>query len=96
MLERGNEYALGDFPTGLENLPRFESACAPTRMSTTAPRRMLYFDVRVGEKVDVVVGSGLGGTSLINANVAIEPDIDASARDPCGRVTSARHRGASP
>ena len=23
VLERGNEYALGDFPTGLENLPRF-------------------------------------------------------------------------
>src|SRR5262249_32129335 len=39
------------------------------------------FDIRVGKTMDVLVGSGLGGTSLINANVAARPD-SADFRDP--------------
>lgn len=81
VLERGKEYALGDFPTGLENLPRFVGMRSESNADDGVTQDAL-FDVRVGEKVDVVVGSGLGGTSLINANVAIQPDIDTFARDP--------------
>jgi cholesterol oxidase len=81
VLERGNEYALGDFPTGLETLPRFVSLRSASDVDDGMTQDAL-FDVRMGEKVDVVVGSGLGGTSLINANVAIQPDIAAFSRDP--------------
>ena len=31
------------------------------------------FDFHVGQDITVLVGCGLGGTSLINANVALEP-----------------------
>ena len=44
------------------------------------------FDIRIGDGVDALVGSGLGGTSLINANVAIKPEIDRFARKPWPRA----------
>ena len=37
------------------------------------PRTGLY-DFRFNEDINVVVGCGLGGTSLINANVCLPPD----------------------
>jgi cholesterol oxidase len=35
---------------------------------------MALFDIRLGEDVNVMMACGLGGTSLINANVCLAPD----------------------
>ncbi|WP_171236460.1 alpha/beta fold hydrolase [Ruegeria sp. HKCCA6837] len=64
VLERGNEYLPGSFPTGLAELP--------TYLRRDGNRQGL-FDVRLGPKVNVVVANGLGGGSLINAGVMETP-----------------------
>ena len=43
------------------------------RMAGSA-RPTALFDVRVGKDVNVLMACGLGGTSLINANVCLSPD----------------------
>ena len=40
-------------------------------------RRTALFDMRVNKDVSVLVGCGLGGTSLINAGVMLEPPVPA-------------------
>src|SRR5687767_8535686 len=79
LFERGREYALGDFPEDLGELPghvRFQ------RPEDDAPvgNSDALFDFRLGERMSALVGNGLGGGSLINANVAIEPDDQALNR----------------
>jgi cholesterol oxidase len=75
VFERGKEYALGDFPENLGELPGHVRV-----MGASANHPMGYaealFDLRVGKKVVALVGNGLGGGSLINANVALEPDAE--------------------
>ena len=75
LFERGREYALGDFPENLGELP------GHVRFMRTSDKHPLgyasaLFDIRVGEKVAALVGNGLGGGSLINANVALEPALE--------------------
>lgn len=73
VLERGKEWAPTDFATGLvDTLAQFRSAAKPLGL----------FDYRIGGTVDVLSGNGVGGTSLINANVVIAPDRDIFARWP--------------
>jgi cholesterol oxidase len=75
ILERGREYALGDFPVDLGHVPRhvrFQRADSDDPVGYPDA----LFDLRVGDDMDVLVGNGLGGTSLINANVAVQPDED--------------------
>jgi cholesterol oxidase len=43
---------------------------------------MALFDFRVNGDISVLVGCGLGGTSLINANVCLRPEARVFA-DPC-------------
>ncbi|MBV8207358.1 MAG: GMC family oxidoreductase [Acidobacteria bacterium] len=69
VLERGKEYRGGvnsDFPfkSDLELSHGLNSPLAPTGL----------YDVRHGKDLDVLVGCGLGGTSLINANVMYLPE----------------------
>ncbi|MGH7295092.1 MAG: GMC family oxidoreductase N-terminal domain-containing protein, partial [Polyangiaceae bacterium] len=69
LLERGREITLGEFPESAEALARelqFED--------DTGQNRLGLFDLHADTPVSVMVGCGLGGTSLINANVSIEPD----------------------
>lgn len=71
VLERGREFLPGDFPDGVA------AASAETQLTGTHGRigsPLALFDVRVGKDVDVLMGCGLGGTSLINANVCLMPD----------------------
>jgi cholesterol oxidase len=71
VLERGREIAIGEFPS------RFSELRRETQVSTTlghVGNPTGLFDVRLGHHVHVAVGCGLGGTSLINANVCLEPD----------------------
>jgi cholesterol oxidase len=71
LLERGPERQPGEFPdTMLE-------AAANVQVDAPAGHvgsRGAQFDFRVNPDINVVVGCGLGGTSLINANVSIEPE----------------------
>lgn len=78
VLERGREYQPGEFPD------TFAEAVAATQIDLEGGRvgsPTALFDFRTNEDVNVLVGCGLGGTSLINANVVLEahPDV---MRDP--------------
>lgn len=71
VLERGKEFLTGDFPDRLiEAQPEFQMT---GRGGHVGARDGLY-DMRLGDDIHVFVGCGLGGTSLINANVALPPD----------------------
>lgn len=71
LLERGGEFHPGDFPEGTASGVREVQVDQPSR-KTGSPTAL--FDFRLNPDIGVLVGCGLGGTSLINANVAIEPD----------------------
>ncbi|MBJ2156647.1 alpha/beta fold hydrolase [Variovorax sp. IB41] len=75
VLERGNEYLPGEFPGTFAEMPghvRFSKQDgSPARGRPTG-----LFDLRLGN-VNVVLGNGLGGGSLINAAVMEEPSADA-------------------
>ena len=71
LLERGDERQPGDFPEGpLEAMGEVQMDFANRRVGT--PNAL--YDFHVNPDISVLVGCGLGGTSLINANVAIMPD----------------------
>src|SRR3954454_20210448 len=71
VLERGRELHPGDFPEGVADGTRELQTHIGGRV--LGPRTGL-FDLRLGADISVLVGCGLGGTSLINANVALEAD----------------------
>ena len=65
ILERGKERQPGEFPETLD------SVIGEQRNSANP---LGLFELLTYPDISVMKGSGLGGTSLINANVAIEPD----------------------
>jgi len=78
LLERGDEYLPGSFPSELSELPGHVRFCLPGATSAKGVRWGL-FDVRVGADVVTVVANGLGGGSLINAGVMLQPLDDVLA-----------------
>lgn len=71
ILERGKEWPVGTFPDRLdEMLVQQRSSANPLGL----------YEFLTYRDISVIKGSGLGGTSLINANVAIVPDRDVFAR----------------
>ncbi len=71
VLERGKEFQPGEYPdTELEALPEIQVNLPD---QTLGSRTGLY-DIRISEDMNVLIGCGLGGTSLINANVASRPE----------------------
>jgi len=70
MLERGKEYLPGEFPRKPSDTPGFVSM---VRAGCRVGPDQALWDLRVGQGVSTLSGSGLGGTSLVNANVALEP-----------------------
>jgi cholesterol oxidase len=71
LLERGLERHPGEYPEA------FLDAACDVQIDT--PRAHLsshtaLFDYRINPDLNVLVGCGLGGTSLINANVSLPPD----------------------
>lgn len=78
VLERGREFAAGAFPSKFSDMRR-EMQVRGTHFRM-GPDTAL-FDVRVGEDMNVLVGCGLGGGSLINAGVALRPDDRVFADD---------------
>ncbi|WP_136442140.1 GMC oxidoreductase [Pacificoceanicola onchidii] len=71
VLERGLEILPGAFPDTLWEASR--AFQAQGRIGQMGDETAL-FDLHVGDDISVLVGCGLGGTSLINASVALEPD----------------------
>ena len=71
LLERGEEKWPGDYPNSVSTLlaeVQFDSPIVHAGSKTA------LLDVRYNKDINVVVGCGLGGTSLINAGIALRPD----------------------
>jgi cholesterol oxidase len=71
VLERGREIPPGQYPNDL-GTARADMQ-VDGRRGTLGPRDGLY-DLRLNDDMLALVGCGLGGTSLINANTALEMD----------------------
>ena len=71
VLERGPERAPGEFP---ENTQEAQAETQPNTPLGRIGRRTALFDFHVDDDMVVLTGCGLGGTSLINANVSLRPD----------------------
>jgi cholesterol oxidase len=80
ILERGKRYPLGGFPRTPHAMANnfwntgFEKRSRPKAVARV--RHHGLFDVRSYKNIDVVLGAGLGGGSLIYANVFLEPPKD--------------------
>ena len=71
VLERGREFLPGDFPARASTAAReVQVTGAHVRVGSETA----LFDIRLNDDVNVMMGCGLGGTSLINANVCLAPD----------------------
>ena len=71
VLERGREIVPGEYPdTPVEFLKEVQTDTPLGRIGSA----LALFDVRYNPNMNVVVGCGLGGTSLINAGICIAPD----------------------
>jgi cholesterol oxidase len=76
ILERGDEYLPGDFPKTVDDIPPYMNYVGDTEYvdgMSNIQNRMGLWEIRSGNGVSVLSGSGLGGTSLVNANVAARP-----------------------
>lgn len=70
VLERGRERQPGEFPeTEHEAVSEMQADTCEGRLNPQG-----LFDMRFYDDINVLVGCGLGGTSLINANVSIRAD----------------------
>lgn len=70
VLERGIERQPGEFPSSFAgSLKELQADTKAARVG----RRAGLFDFRMNHDISVLVGCGLGGTSLINAGVMLEP-----------------------
>lgn len=76
LLERGREILVGDFPDTPAEAGR-EMQFHTARGHIGSPTGL--YDIHVNQQQNVVVGCGLGGTSLINASVALAPQDDVLA-----------------
>ena len=71
LLERGKEHLPGEYPDNIiEATEQMQMHSAEGHVGNPAA----LFDFHVHENISVLVGCGLGGTSLINANVSIKPE----------------------
>jgi cholesterol oxidase len=81
LLERGKEFQPGEYPDSLLESTGEMQTDLPARH--VGPRTGLY-DLRVNDDINVFLGCGLGGTSLVNANVSLraEPRVFDDPRWP--------------
>jgi len=71
LLERGAEMLPGEYPDSVV------SAADDFQLHTPEGhigRRQALYEFHIDDDINVFKGCGLGGTSLVNANVAVEPD----------------------
>ena len=81
VLERGMEFQPGEYPDTLPEV--LAQAQVDTPGAFLGSRTGLY-DIRVNDDINVFCGCGLGGTSLVNANVSLpaEPRVFDDPRWP--------------
>jgi|SRR5580658_2817204 cholesterol oxidase len=74
VLERGQEFQPGEYPDTLPKATEQMQIDAPTGH---AGSKTGLYDFRINDDLNVFLGCGLGGTSLVNANVSLraEPRI---------------------
>ena len=71
LLERGREILPGEYPDSeLEAMGEFQVDLPSAHKGNPTG----LYDFRVNNDLNVFVGCGLGGTSLVNANVTLEPE----------------------
>lgn len=73
LLERGREILPGQYPTDISGAQQ-EIEVITARKGRLKPSANGMMQMRVNDDVNVVLGNGLGGGSLVNAGVSIEPD----------------------
>ena len=88
LLERGREILVGDYPDTLTEATKNTQFHTP-KAHIGSPLGL--YDIHVNEQQSVVVGCGLGGTSLINANVSLEAQPEVFD-DPCWPSGIREHR----
>lgn len=72
VLERGKEILPGDYPnTAVKALAETQYTISQT--GKRIGKADALYDIRLNDDINVVLGCGLGGTSLINANVGLTP-----------------------
>ncbi len=75
VLERGNEYVAGEFPNDISQVGKHvRTELATAAGVATQGYEDGLFDFRIGLRAGALVGNGLGGGSLINAGVGLQPD----------------------
>ena len=90
LLERGREFQPGEYPaTLLEGVKR--NSIQHRRRSDRIAARIVRV-APINDDMNALVGCGLGGTSLINANVALEPEPRLRGPIRGGRRRSATDR----
>ena len=73
ILERGREWVPGSFPD------RFADLVREARTMIAGPKKgqmvnpLGLFDIMMNEEINLLMGNGLGGGSLINASIALRP-----------------------
>lgn len=76
LLERGREWVPGNFPDTLKDVMSESRLNLFGRKQRKLQNPTGLFQVLQCDDIAVLSGSALGGSSLINANVAIRPDAD--------------------
>jgi len=81
VLERGREWLPGEFPDTFPDVwnNSRQQITGPTQGQVTNPLGL--FNLGFNPEVNVLSGSGLGGTSLINAGIALRPHSETFERD---------------
>lgn len=74
LLERGREWVPGTFPDTFRGIMGENRLGMLGRRKGRVLRPTGMVNFFQGEEINVITGSGLGGTSLINANVVVRPD----------------------
>ena len=79
LLEKGKEFLPGEFPSGLGEAAKEMQV---TKGKTHIGEENGLYEFVAGDDISVFKGCGLGGTSLVNANVSIEAE-ERVFDDPC-------------
>ena len=105
VLERGREIQTGEYPETLLEMEREVNVMTPLPFDECIKKgaeaaHLLnptgLFNFHLHPDINVLVGCGLGGTSLINANVSLRPDASVWARDVWPEELRPNERGELP
>ena len=91
ILERGREWVPGTFPDSfVRGAKEFRNGTVPFVEKPKPANQLGLYDMVYNDDINVLSGNALGGTSTINANVAVIPDADVFMQSPW--PTALRHR----